>query len=95
MESFISKIKNAKESNDFTSYPYWLIIDPKQNFTLDPNIIASMVTGPFFSREDAELELKGRRYDYGKHAVVYCNSGVYSKEYRKLFDNINNLKKDE
>ncbi len=67
-----------------TAFPYWMIIDPSQNFLTGEDgvhAIASMVTGPFFSREEAERELEGRRYHYGASACVYCHSGCYSSRY--------------
>ena len=74
----------VSEENESTSSPWWMIIDPSQNFGTDENaiyLIASMVTGPFFSREAGEKELANRRYDYGKNAVVFCASGVHSSQY--------------
>ena len=47
--------------------------------------IASMITGPFFSREEATLELERRRYHYGKNAVVYCHSACYTNQYKQAY----------
>jgi len=73
----------VSESNEGTSAPYWLILDPTQNMRLDINHLARMITGPFFSREEAEDQLSRRRYDYSKRASVYCMSGYYSGQYKK------------
>lgn len=73
-----------------TESPYWLLIDPRQNFSCDPHAIASMITGPFFSRKDAEEYLKRRRYKYSKRAVVYCHSGYWSDKYKDLCRAIKN-----
>jgi len=76
------------ESAEATSYPWWAIIDPRRprRITLPHGVeeIGSMVTGPFFSRAAAELELKSARYNYGPHAAVYCLSGYWSWDYRQL-----------
>jgi len=71
------------ERNEATAEPYWLILDPRQMLRIDPDMLASMVTGPFFSRESAQLELDSHRYRYGKRAVVYCMSGYRSDDYRR------------
>ena len=68
-------------NNDGTRSPYWLIIDPRQ--MMSPNIgdVASMITGPFFSRKEAQDELDRRHYAYSKRAKVYGLSGCYSDQY--------------
>ena len=71
------------EENEGTSYPYWLILDPDQNMSCDIHYLASQIAGPFFSREEAEAELKATRYNYSKRAKVYCHSGCYSRQYRE------------
>ena len=74
------------EKNEGTSDPWWIIIDPKQNFNTDDNglyAIAGMITGPFFSRESAQEFLDRTRYNFSKNAHVYCHSGYYSDEYKE------------
>ena len=74
------KLKGAREiietlkgaDNEGTGSPYWLILDPSQMFRLDPHVLAGMIDGPFFCREDAQAQLEARRYDYSDRAVVYC-----------------------
>lgn len=48
------------------------------------NAIPNCITGPFFSREDAENYLKARQYGYSKEAYVYCHSGYWSHKYKAL-----------
>ena len=75
----------VSEECEATSYPYWLIIDPQQNFRTDIqglHNVASMITGPFFSREEGELVLKAQRYNFGTGACVFCCSGHNSPQYR-------------
>lgn len=72
----------VSEENEGTSFPWWVIVDPRQNMDCDYHAIAAMVTGPFFSREEAEAQLKATRYNYSKRAVVYCKSGCYSRQYQ-------------
>lgn len=76
------------DNNESTAYPYWFIVDPHQTFRCDPHEIAAMIKGPFFSRKSAEDFLKATRYNFGKYACVYCNSGTYSSDYRNLFDGL-------
>jgi len=78
-------IETLKEAdNEGTAAPYWLIIDPRQMMAPDCHTVASMIDGPFFSRDDAQQQLENRRYDYGPKAVVYCASGYWSKKYKDL-----------
>lgn len=74
----------VSEKNECTRSPWWMIVDPRQNFRTDPDAshnIAAMITGPFFSREEAEYVLKGRRYNFGRGAVVFCASGGDTIQY--------------
>lgn len=79
MNEIIETLKNA--DNEHTAAPYWLILDPHQMFSLDIHYLASMITGPFFSREDAQNHLNVRKHNFSKHAKVYCHSGYWSKKY--------------
>lgn len=75
------KISSDREG---TSHPFWVIIDPGQNFKVDHNgahNIACMITGVFFSRESAERVLRLRSHHFSKNAIVYCDSGHYSPEW--------------
>ena len=74
----------VSEKNEATASPYWLIIDPRQNFRCDEQglcNIASMITGPFFSREEAQQVLEIRSHHYTKNACVYCHSGYNTIQY--------------
>ena len=75
-----------------TSAPWWTIIDPKQNMNCDPHTVGFNIVGPFFSREDAENFLSATRYNFSKRAVVYCNSGCYSKKYVDFYNDVKNEK---
>ena len=75
------------DKNESTAYPFWIIIDPRQNFhTGNQGLhnIAGMTTGVWFSRESAEEYLKNHRYNFGENARVYCHSGYYSQEWVEL-----------
>ena len=81
------------EKNEGTAYPFWIIIDPRQNFNTGSqglHNIANMITGVWFSREAAEEYLQSHRYNFGPHAKVYCHSGCYSADWMELS---NKLKK--
>ena len=67
-----------------TESPYWLILDPRQMFCCDVHELASMISGPFFSRDDAQNYLTAKRHRYTKHARVYCHSGYCSQKYKEL-----------
>lgn len=73
------------DENEGTSYPWWFIVDPGRHFKSAEGT-AMCITGPFFSREEAEEQLSRRRYDYGKQAIVWCGSGYHSGRYRKAID---------
>ncbi len=75
--------------NEATRAPYWIIVDPHQMFTCDVHYAASMITGIFFSRKDAEEFLQRTRYNFSKHAKVYCHSGHNSAKYESLCDALN------
>lgn len=75
-----------------TSSPWWTIIDPKQNLRVDTSTdnqplhdIASMITGPFFSRKEAEDYLQGAKHHFSKNAKVFCHSGNYSRQYDSAY----------
>jgi hypothetical protein len=82
MEEIINTLKNV--DNECTESPYWLILDPKQNMDCNIHALASMITGPFFCREDAENHLIATKYNFSKRAKVYCNSGYHSAKYKRL-----------
>jgi len=75
-----------------TRSPYWLILDPRQNMSCDIYELAGQITGPFFSREDAQLHLESKRYRFSKRAKVFCHSGTYSYKYEQLWDEIESKK---
>lgn len=74
--------------NEITKDPYWLILDPKQNMSCDIHHLAGQITGPFFSRDDAEEFLKASRYNFSDRAHVYCLSGCYSHKYSQLYKSL-------
>lgn len=82
MEEIIRTLSNTDVEG--TESPYWLILDPKQNMSCDIHNLASQITGPFFSRKDAEGHLTSRRYAFSKRAKVYCHSGYWSLKYKML-----------
>lgn len=73
----------VSEKNEGTETPWWIIVEPLNLQRRKAENVAHCVTGPFFSREEAELELSGRRYDYHKDAIVWCASGYRSGQYRE------------
>ncbi len=73
----------VSEENEATSFPWWAIVEPRQNMSVDLSRAAGQITGPFFSREEAEDELKATRYNYSKRAAVWCFSGCYSRRYQE------------
>jgi len=82
MKEIVNTLKNSNKET--TEFPYWLILDPKQNMTCDVFTLADQITGPFFCREDAESLLKERDFDFSKRAKVFCNSGKWSAKYKRL-----------
>lgn len=83
--SQFSEIENTLKAadNEGTDSPYWLIIDPKgRNIKTRVDDIANCITGPFFSRDDAEAHLKARRYNFSERAGVWCFSGYWSHKYK-------------
>lgn len=85
-------IIHIEGDNEATSYPWWIIIDPRQQLVPARDMIhhvASQVTGPFFSRQEAQEYLDNHRYNYGKHVGVYCMSGHKSASFRQACDTAN------
>ena len=75
------------EKNEGTSFPFWIIIDPKQNFNTGIqglHNIAWMITGVWLSREAAQSYLDAHRYNFSKNAKAYCHSGCYSSDWIDL-----------
>jgi 3-mercaptopyruvate sulfurtransferase SseA len=79
------------ERNEATSYPWWMIVDPAQNMPARVSWTADQVTGPFFSREEAEEVLRTERYRFGKRAAVYCHSGHRTREYKAAIDRVGRM----
>ncbi len=75
--------------NEMTEAPYWLIIDPHKMTEPSVDEVAGMITGPFFSREDAQAHLEARRHHFSSRACVYCHTGyasqVYATAWRKAW----------
>jgi hypothetical protein len=72
--------------NEGTSSPWWVIVDPRRMMKPDCyHVMMGMITGPFFSREEANNCLEARRHHYSNRAVVYCASGCYSGQYDKAY----------
>ena len=82
MDDIIRTLRIA--DNEATESPYWLILDPKQNMDCDIHALAGQISGPFFSRKDAEAYLKAKRYNFSARAKVYCHSGYASMKYKTL-----------
>jgi hypothetical protein len=51
--------------------------------------IPNCITGPYFSRAEAEEHLKGRHYAFSKSAYVYCHSGYYARQYKNFCRTLN------
>lgn len=77
-----------REHNESTAFPYWIIVDPARVHLsrMDQRVheIAAAITGPFFSRKRAQEFLDATRYNFSKHAVVYCASGHKSAHWIEL-----------
>lgn len=69
--------------NEGTASPWWAVVDPHQNMRADLAAAAGQITGPFFSRAEAEGYLKRRRHAYSKRARVWCFSGYYSDQWHE------------
>lgn len=82
-EGFRRITLDVSNDNEITSEPWWLIIDPRQMMSPDVHTVASMITGPFFSREEANTNLNARRYAFSDKARVYCHSGCWSSKYKQ------------
>lgn len=67
--------------SEATRSPYWLILDPSQNMRCSIHQMAGGITGPFFSRKDAEDFLSATSYNFSDKAKVYCLSGCRSRKY--------------
>jgi hypothetical protein len=71
--------------NESTASPWWVICDPHQMMSPDCYRVMGMITGPFFSREEAKEVLASRRHHYSDRAVVFCASGCYTKQYDRVY----------
>lgn len=69
--------------NECTDSPWWAVVDPAQNMRAEVAIAAGQISGPFFSRAEAEDYLKSRHYDYSNRAVVWCFSGYHSTQWKE------------
>ena len=81
---------NVSEKNEATAFPYWVIIEPMQNFLTNNqglHNIANMSTGIWFSREAAQEYLDCNPHHYSKHAKVYCQSEHCSSDWVNAINN--------
>ena len=82
--------------NESTEAPYWMIIDANEMPCLDASAVADMITGPFFSRKDAEYYMNEvRPHAYSDKACVYCCSGYESDLYEQLWKAVRREAKQE
>lgn len=70
------------EENEGTSEPWWVIIDARQNISCDIHVAASQITGPFFSRDEAQDVLDFKRHRFSSRAHVYCLSGYMTRQFK-------------
>lgn len=63
-----------------TEHPWWFIAEPARDRSAES--VAQAITGPYFSRESAEHELKTRAYAYSRKAIVWCASGHRSPDWQ-------------
>lgn len=87
------EIEIDESDNEGTSYPWWFICDPRQNMRADLAEAAMSIRGPFFSRKEAEDELKATRYNYSKRAQVWCGSGYHSRSYKAAIQAVDKERK--
>jgi hypothetical protein len=68
----------------------WYTADLDDDFVIEriESMIVHCITGPFFSRKDAEDHLKARHYGFSKKAYVYCHSGYWSRKYKTFWKSI-------
>lgn len=84
----------VSEKNEATAYPWWMIVDPPEANAEEPDDIhqtAGRITGPFFSRVEAELVLASQRYNFSARAGVYCASGHETIVYREAIDAVGRM----
>ena len=76
----------VSERCEATRAPYWLTISPRQNFETNErglHNIASMITGPFFSRMEADRIVESQPHRFGSTSYVFCCSGHNTIQYAK------------
>lgn len=86
MKNSIKVTVNVSTKTEMTDAPWWIIIDPKKRASGAIGI-ANQITGPFFSREEAQDHLEARHYAFSKGAIVYCKSGYWTEEYKNAYRN--------
>jgi len=78
-EGFTMKIEiEVSSENEGTASPWWMILDPSQNMSRDVHWLNSQITGPFFSRAEADRVLKNRAHHFSPREMVFCASGRYT-----------------
>ena len=82
MSEILDTLKDG--DNEGTASPYWMILDPRQNMNMDVYMLASQISGPFFSREDAQTYMDNRRHHFSRRAKVFCHPGHFSHKYENL-----------
>lgn len=82
-EAFRALLQVPDQDNEITESPWWVIINPR-GLIHTASEIESRLTGPFFSRKAAEDHVRNRRHAFGEKVAIWCLSGYWSYEYKKL-----------
>ena len=67
-------------ASEATEHPWWFIAEPSRDRSAES--VAQAITGPYFSRESAEDQLRRNPHRYSRKAIVWCASGYRSPEWR-------------
>lgn len=78
VRSILYAYEGTKAGNCITSDPYWLIL---RNGCLRGD--DSVLTGPFFSKDEAEAHRRARIYAYGEKSYCYALS-AHARQFRRL-----------
>lgn len=92
MEALVDITIKTSPNNESTEAPCWFVIDPGKHLSYSDyrnvNLLADLVQGPFFSRDEAEKFLCGNKHNLSGKAVVYCKATPYGSYYNKAWRSI-------
>lgn len=84
LEMLRSLVKLPDQETEATDSPWWVIIKPR-GMIHSASDISSRLTGPFFSRQDAQDHVNARKHAFNDKTEIWCLSGYWSRKFKLMY----------